>query len=87
MSRGGGPKKYRKEGVIKACVAWKDIYGLEPFTAKDLYESGLITFQQKTQHISSRSVSFLVGVLEKQGLLEVVEDGQKKKQSTYRCKA
>jgi hypothetical protein len=83
MSRGGGPKKYRKDAVIRACRDWYHLNGEKPFTSKDLYESGLISFQQKTQHINARSVSFLIGVLYRQGLLELITDGKKKKQNEY----
>ena len=86
MSRGGGPKKYRQVSVLDACRKWYETHD-DVFTSKDLYESGLITFRQKTQHINAKSVSIILGILMRRGNLELVEDGRKKKQTTYRYKA
>jgi len=85
LSRGGGPKAYRQAAVLKACELW-DAEDMGLITSHDLYSSGYITFPQKTQHISQKSVAFILGVLYRRGQLELIENGEKKKQTTYRYK-
>ena len=80
----GGSKKYRQDVVLRACQEWKSTYGDKPFTSTDLEQSGFIRFKFKTQHISQRSISTILGILLRRGHLVKVVDGGQKRQSQYK---
>jgi hypothetical protein len=79
----GGNKKYRQPAVEKAIKMWKEEFGDKPFTSTDLYNSGFITFSQRNQHISQRSVATIIGIFERKGLIRRLTDGAKKRQHQY----
>ena len=81
----GGRKKYRQPAVTKAVELWKLEHKDKEFTAKDLWLSGLITFRLRTQHISEKSVSVILGILEKRGIVKVVENNGPSKAKTYQA--
>ena len=80
----GGMKKYRQPAVLRAIKKWGEEYGDKPFTATDLIKSGFIVFEQRNQHISTRSVSVIIGIMERRGVCKRVIDGREtKRQSAY----
>jgi prenyltransferase beta subunit len=81
----GGRKKYRQPAVTQAVELWKLNHNEKAFTAKDIMQSGFIEFRLKTQHISEKSVSVILSILEKRGLVRVVENNGPSKAKTYQA--
>ena len=78
-------KKYRQPAVTRAVESWKHTHGDKEFTAKDLMESGFIVFRLSTMHINEASVSMILGILRRRGIVRLASENERSKQGQYQA--